>query len=404
MGQEMKGDHYISAGWLIDGSGEKIQKNRLIRIKGGRISSIEAPSSIKNDHKEVVDLSAYTVLPPLIDCHVHLFMSGSSDASVRERQLVAGYAEMRPVMERHLRQQFAHGVLALRDGGDRQGHALRFVREAPIPLCRALSIHVAGQAWHAPKRYGRLIGHAPAQGQTLAEAVAADPERLQQIHHIKLANSGINSLKQFGRQTPPQFAPEEIKKVVHLAERHHLKVMVHANGAVPVRGALDAGCHSIEHGFFMGRENLKIMAARQIVWVPTAFTMQAYARTLAKDTTEADVAQRNFDHQVEQLAFARACGVPIAVGTDAGSLGVHHGGAYGEELKVLLTAGFTIEAAIHSAVSVGGRLLGQANAVPFEKGAAATFLAVPGDPTRLPDRLSERLLFIDGMPIADASF
>jgi imidazolonepropionase-like amidohydrolase len=391
----------IKVGWLIDGRGEKAQKDMLITVHGGRISSIGPVSATMGAAEDVIDLSPYTLLPPLVDSHVHLFMSGTSDANVREHQLVADYAEMQPVIERHLKQQLAHGVLAVRDGGDRQGHALRFLRESYSPSESKISIRVAGQAWHAPNRYGRLIGHAPASGRTLCQDIAANPEHLTQIHHIKLVNSGVNSLKQFGRQTLPQFNQDELKAAVRSAENHGLKVMVHANGELPVKSALEAGCHSIEHGFFMGPENLENMAERQIAWVPTAYTMKAYARTLPPNSTEADTAQKNFDHQLAQIVIAKKMGVPVAVGTDAGSLGVHHGISYGEELKALMASGFSIEEAIHSAVFVGGRLLRLTNIQPLTADAPATFIAVPGDPSKLTDYLHERLLFAEGVPISD---
>jgi imidazolonepropionase-like amidohydrolase len=390
----------LKVGWLIDGSGEKARTNMLIRMHGGMITAFDSHSAIMDDDAAVVDLSGYTLLPPLVDSHVHLFMSGVADATVRERQLVAGYNEMRPVIERHLAQQLAYGVLAIRDGGDRQGHALRFLRESYRRTDPKMFIRVAGQAWHAPKRYGRLIGYAPAAGKTLPEDMAANPTRLHQIHHIKLVNSGINSLKEYGRQTPPQFSSQELKAAVCIAEDRGLKVMVHANGRLPVKSALEAGCHSIEHGFFMGTENLTCMAERQITWVPTAFTMKAYAHTLAPHTTEADVARKNFDHQLEQIGLAKKLGVPIAVGTDAGSLGVHHGKSYRDELKVLLEVGFTIEEAIHSAVNIGGRLLGLSNIGPLMPHAAATFIAIPADPAHVLDHLHERLLYINGIPFA----
>ena len=64
---------------------------------------------------------------------------------------------------------------------------------------------------------------------------------------------------------------------VQAAASRGLSVMVHANGEAPVRIAAMAGCRSVEHGFFMGSENLSRMADRGVTWVPTAVTMQAYA-------------------------------------------------------------------------------------------------------------------------------
>jgi len=91
--------------------------------------------------------------------------------------------------------------------------------------------------------------------------------------------------------------------------------MVHANGPKPVQIAVEGGCHSIEHGFFMGSDNLRLMAEKAVFWVPTAVTMQAYCRYLKRIGNDADIARKNLDHQVEQLFKARLLKVPVALGT-----------------------------------------------------------------------------------------
>ncbi len=134
--------------------------------------------------------------------------------------------------------------------------------------------------------------------------------------------------------------------------------MVHANGKLPVKIAVEAGCASIEHGFFMGRDNLQRMAEHKTFWVPTGFTMQGYANQLPSGTLEADMALRNLENQLQQLMWARELGVRVAVGTDAGSLGVHHGSAVLEELRLFMQAGYSIQEAIRCATRNGAALLG----------------------------------------------
>ena len=134
--------------------------------------------------------------------------------------------------------------------------------------------------------------------------------------------------------------------------------MVHANGKMPVNIAVAAGCHSIEHGFFMGRENLKQMAGGGITWVPTAVTMKAYSDHMQQNDRQADVVRKNLDHQLEQLRRAKDIQVLVAIGTDAGSPGVHHGAAVADEIGLLLEAGFSIQEAIRCATWNGAKLLG----------------------------------------------
>jgi imidazolonepropionase-like amidohydrolase len=216
-------------------------------------------------------------------------------------------------------------------------------------------VQTPGPAWHRAGRYGKLIGRSPAQNESLAEAYTRENPVCD---YIKLVNSGLNSLREFGRETSPQFSAAEIRQLVAAAERQGRKVMVHANGRLPVQEALEGGCHSIEHGFFMGRNNLARMAERQCVWVPTACTMKAYAEILdhERDYAAAGVAQRNLSDQLRQLAIARELGVTVALGTDAGSPGVLHGESVFEEMKLLAKAGYSLAEIVRCATSAAARL------------------------------------------------
>ena len=393
----------VIAGWLIDGSGQPARRNLRLEIVNGRFGAIQPLAGDGAAASAGLDFGGCTLMPALVDSHVHLFMSGTSDPLIREHQLAAGYDDVRPVILRHLRQHLAAGVMAVRDGGDRRGHALRFRAEAPAGGLRALRLRVAGVAWHAHGRYGRLIARSPAVAGSLEESLEAGLDlagrrgaRLPD--HVKIVNSGLNSLVCFGRETPPQFQLVELRAAVRAAHRRGLKVMVHANGAVPVGLALAAGCDSIEHGFFMGPDNLAKLAAGAAVWVPTAVTMQAYARSLDPASREAGGAMRNLEHQLGQLQTARALGVTVALGTDAGSLGVHHGRAVQEEMGILMTAGFSVEEAVRCATVNGARLLGLPHAGPIGPGAAATFIAVKGSPRELPASLAQvAARFSDGL-------
>ena len=388
---------YILAGWLIDGSGEKVREKMLLKIEDGRFAAIEEyRPSCGLDASRLTDLSHCTILPPLVDCHMHLFMSGTIDQRVREAQLTAGYEELRPVMARHLADLFSHGVLAARDGGDPGGFALRFRKEMGVPP--EMILKLAGRAWHRQGRYGRLVGKCPAEGEPLDLAFARDEES---VDVVKVMQSGLNSLKVFGRETAPQFTLEELAGLVRSAEAKGRKVMVHANGREPVRLAIEAGCHSIEHGFFMGRDNLSRMAEKGTFWVPTAFTMKAYGANIGSAAPGADprVVEKNLNDQLAQFAFARERGVSVALGTDAGSPGVLHGESVVEEMKLFIKAGYSLPEAIRCATANGARLLGLDDFCLLAKGRAATFLVARGGPALLPRKLGYlEGIYLNGLP------
>ena len=181
------------------------------------------------------------------------------------------------LIAQNIRSAFRHGVLAVRDGGDAHGHVLRYMQENEGRGKDPVLVKTAGRAWHQPGRYGSMLGRHPGGAETLASAFAQGPDPVDQV---KVVNSGPNSLRAFARETPPQFTVDEMKELVRLAGQRGRKVMVHANGELPVRLALEAGCHSIEHGYFMGRENLALMAEKGAVWVPTLAAMKSCAEHL----------------------------------------------------------------------------------------------------------------------------
>ncbi|MDZ7699707.1 MAG: amidohydrolase family protein [Deltaproteobacteria bacterium] len=390
----------VMARWLIDGSGGPIHRNVAFNIHEGRFSPIRRMETTQRKALPELDFSDHTLLPCFVDSHVHLFMSATVDPAIRENQLKTDFDALRPVIQTHLNQHVAHGIIAVRDGGDRHGYARRYKTEWLDPSTSPISLCVTGWAWHRPGRYGRFVGKALPYKQAFKDALRANAHGIDQV---KIINSGLNSLTEFGGTTSPQFTLEEMTEAVCAGHQLGLKTMVHANGKEPVRIALKAGCHSLEHGFFMGRENLKRMADSNTVWVPTAHTMQAYAIHLKENSVESAIARKNLDHQLEQIAEAGRLGVRIALGTDAGSLGVYHGSSVAEELKLLMRAGYGVEAAIQSASLHGAELLGLENAGIIADGRAANFIAVKGSPAELPDSLNRiEAIFVSGKRLKEA--
>ncbi len=384
--KRMNGEKRILAGWVIDGTGAPIQENVLLNIEDGFFKQIQKfPVGTHNPSPPSMDLSGCTLLPALADAHVHLFMSGTDDQDTRKNQLKKNFSQVRKTISRHLDQLFSHGVLAVRDGGDRQGFTRRFKKCAMGNKYAAMTLNVAGKAWHKQGRYGSFVGRAPDRGR-LAEGVLRESDG---VDHVKIIQSGLNSLSVFGKESPPQFQLEVLREAVAAASSLGFKTMVHANGKLPVRIALESGCSSIEHGFFMGKGNLALMAENRVFWVPTACTMKAYAKYGNGNEGERLMALRNLDHQLEQMTVAKRMGVPIALGTDSGSVGVHHGTALTGELQLLMDAGFSIEEAIQCASFNNATLLGLTRKGSIQKGMQADFLVVEGPPSDLPESLKD---------------
>ena len=391
--------HKIRAGWLIDGTGCPALKDVLIEFKGERIFAIRPSIPSLTETGDIFDHRDCTLIPGLIDSHVHIFMSGTEDMEIRKHQLEAEFSEARNVISMHLKQHLSFGVVGVRDGGDHFAHALCYKLEKDSENLLPIILHTAGRAWHKAGRYGSLIGRPTTGNETLAEGIVQNKHG---IDHVKIVNSGINSLIRFGKETLPQFGLGELKDAVGAAKQIGLPVMVHSNGRIPTQIAVAAGCRSIEHGFFMGKENMERMRDENLVWIPTACTMKAFADPMRKgfliSGISRDVSQRTLDHQMEQIQYAGRIGLTIAVGTDSGSIGVHHGRSIMDELSILVDAGFSIEEAICCAARNGARLLGIDNLGWIAPGKSATFAVVMGNPSQLPQSL-ERIcaLYIRGV-------
>ena len=368
---------FFRVGWLIDGGGGPVQKNRILTVEDGIITANDPweKGSAENNFAQVIDLSRCTILPPLVDCHVHLVLSGVTGSQVGKQQVAADPRELKLHIAERLHSHLNHGVLAVRDGGDRNGDVLCCRNEGAWPGI----VKAAGRPWHQPGRYGLFGGQSPRRGEALDHAFARSGE---QGDHVKLINSGLNSLTEFARETDPQFSTEEMARLVLLAESRGQKVMVHANGREPVRRAIEAGCHSIEHGFFMGRENLQQMAKRGTTWVPTVVTMKALLAGVRSGSGVGSetVIAKTLARQLEQLSLAREYGVKVALGTDAGSRGVLHGISAIEELNFLLRACYPLAEALRCASVNGAALLGVDEIGLLTEGRTANFLVVRGGP------------------------
>jgi imidazolonepropionase-like amidohydrolase len=367
----------------------------------GRISDDSAasgdPAGPPNDR--VRDLTDCTVIPGLVDSHVHLAMTGTLDEGQRIRLRQAPVEVVFRSIEENLREHLRHGVVAVRDAGGARGNALRFAKGPGRRTESAIKVFSAGRAWHRRGRYGQFIGRPPVEGLSLAESIIQDDSPCDLV---KIVNSGVNSLTEFGRRTAPQFSLEEMRAALQACGRRGLSVMVHANGEDPVGIAIGAGCRSIEHGFFMGPDNLRRMAESGAVWVPTVVAMHVYGRSQEPTDRRTQVARRSVDHQMEQLQRARRLNVAVALGTDSGSPGVDHGAAVVEEMKLLMAAGFSLAEAVRCASFNGAGLIGEDVGLLAE-GRPATFVVVPGGPSGLPDSLNHvRDVYVAGERVVEA--
>ena len=374
---------FVGARVLIpDGAAVKALDESTVVIADGRILSVGDAGMLPPDTK-VIDLSGRTVLPGLIDAHVHLASSGGGDLAASMQKLLEG------------------GITTVRDLGA-IGDRLPQIREAAVRgeqraprlvLCGQVISAVCPGAAAFPGMYREVTGPDDAR-------VAVN----EQVDHgadvIKVMATGALTVADEDVR-PAQLSYEEIAAIV--AEGHGLGLLVasHAEGAEGIRLSVEAGADTIEHGEegHLLPEVLETMAERGVILVPTLSVFDHVAESEAFPEWMRDRARRLGESARLTVEVARRLGVPIAMGADAPPQG---GNA--QELLRLADAGLTAREAIGAATSVAALACGIDHLVgTVEPGKMADLLVVDGDPVRdvriLADRKAVALVLQAGVVV-----
>ena len=264
------------------------------------------------------------------ECHGHLMMDGEDFTAARNRHRKDVDTE---ALRRSLSALRDAGIMYFRDGGDAYGVSALGREIAP-----EYGIEVVTPVFAIHKRgyYGSIVGKS-------YDDIASFRERIAELKKakgdfVKLMLSGIITFRSWGDLSCEGLCKDEIKELVDIAHSEGYSVMVHVNGADTVRAAVMAGADSIEHGYFVDRETIEIMAEKQTLWVPTLAAVEAF---IGRQGTDRDVAEKTLDEQLALLAKAREMGIPVASGSDSGAVGVPHGKGSMREYELLSRAGFT---------------------------------------------------------------
>jgi imidazolonepropionase-like amidohydrolase len=373
----------IRAERAFDGE-QAIPGGAVVLVDGGRIVGVEPGSAPLPGGWPVVELPGATLLPGLIDAHVHL--CGDSQDGALERLPGYGDAELDQVIAQALRRQLAAGVTTVRDLGDRRwaviGWRDRLAAGAvgfPCPTIVASGPPITspeGHCWH-------MGGEATGPDQ-LRQAVRERAERRADV--VKVMTSG-------GNVTPGtdvmacQFTLEELRVVVEEAHALGLPVTAHAHGLPAVEQAVAAGVDGIEHGTCVTPSGIRqpeqllaAVAARQTVVCPTLGRVPGVAPPPAR---AALMARAGMTPEALRAAVGRAyrAGVRLVSGSDAGiGPGKPHG-VLPEGVVALVAAGVPAAAALASATSVAARACGLGDRKGrLRAGYDADLLLVDGDP------------------------
>ena len=378
-------NYILKTGPVIDGrQGCIINGAGCIFIEDGLIAALKFGNDTSfmftDPRRKLVrlDLAEFTVLPALVDCHVHLALDGKDFASARRRWEQPG--EMAKQVQSELEDTLGHGILAVRDGGDRAGIGLYTRKQVGTESMAGPVIRSPGFALRKPGTYGSFLGRG-VEMERLDETL--DQLVRNGVDHVKVIVSGVVSFKEYGRVGSLQYTSAELSAIVQGARARGLPVMAHASSNAAVRLAIEAGADTVEHGYFLSRESLQQMAAKGKAWIPTVIPVAARLNCRAEDggpgRQERLVLERTVARQLAMISEAVSLGVTLGVGTDAGAAGVEHGGGYLKELALYRRAGLAPAEIIRCATVNGAHILGL-DWGDIKPGRPAALIAVAGNP------------------------
>jgi imidazolonepropionase-like amidohydrolase len=374
----------LHAARLLDVKAGKIVKPGEILIQGDRI--VEAGASVKRPAgAEVIDLGDRTLMPGLIDAHIHLFLHpGAEDLqtvqeSVPQRTITATLAARDDLMA---------GFTAERDmGTEGAGSADTAVRDAinsgQIPGPR---LRISGNAVNILGGHEDAIGYNPAQhvlpnadyANNADELVAVIRQQFKEgADFIKIYETGADSVRDGKLVTPYQYTEPQLEAAVKEAARLGKHVAVHATGEPGTLYAAQAGVVSIDHADQLSDETVRLMKEKQIFAVPT-FTIFEYFAEHAATPQQGARERQMLDVKIQEFKKQVAAGVPMAVGSDVGPF--PHG-TQARELFLMVKYGLTPQAVLQADLVNGAKLLGWEKEIgSLEPGYLADIVAVPGDP------------------------
>jgi len=384
--------YVIHAGAVLADAGGEPSGPSTIFVEDGRITGIAAGFQQGGAQAELIDLADKTVLPGLIDLHVHLtgdpggdYRQGTVDTDEYDTLVGAKNARITALA----------GFTTVREAGSGESTAFALRRAISEGLIPGPRIIAAGPPLSIVGGHGDVTGFRPeildlfanpfacTGAVECAEKVRRAAQRGSDV--IKITATG-GVLSQQGRGLGAHFTDAEMKSIVDTAHSLGLKVMAHAHGARGIEAASRAGIDTIEHSTFIDEAAARAMKANGTVLVPTLMAFKGVSEGLGKGVYTPVVEEKIravYDQAQVFMGQAYRWGVPIAFGTDAG---VFAHGRNAEEFALMRAQGMSDREALASATTI-----------------AAQVLDMEGEIGRLAEGYSADIIAVDGNPLEDVS-
>ena len=392
---------------LIDGTGREPIENTAVVIDGNRIENV-GPVTDYPANTQVIDLRGLTVMPGLIDCHLHLGgltidQPGKAIGKVSLRDMASFFWDYSRGYAHRRRLAIENGLTTIRSAGDHYPHIIRLRDKiasgklsgprifAPGPTITAPGGHPAGTIYRG-NRY--IVEHAVRQ---IADVNTAREEVR------KLAEGGVDCIKAIysdvnpvdTTQKVPKLSVDVLEALADETHRHNLRLMVHTGTPQESMDAVKAGADSIEHGILPGAisfdfndDLVKTMLDKGTYFVPT----------LAIAWANKDAYPDLFEGLKRTFKKLHDAGINTAAGTDSGTPGVVIGKGLHKELELMIEAGICPMEAILAGTRNAADNMGQVSEMgTVEPGKLADVIAVSGDPLKnIRDTTEIKLVIKDG--------
>ena len=380
----------LTNGILIDGIGHKPTQKATVVIEGNRVDNVGSDIKYPED-TNVINLHNLTIMPGLIDCHLHL--GGLTVDKPGKAVGRVSFTNMASFFWDYLR-NYAHrrqlaienGVTTIRSAGDHYPHIIRLRDKiaagklsgprifAPGPIITAPGGHPAGTIYKG-NRY--IIQNATRQ-------IADINNAREEVR--KLAKGGVDCIKAIYSDIDPMDITHKVPKLslnilealTDEAHRHNLSLMVHTGSPKDTMDAVKAGADSIEHGVLPGTNStefeddiVNMMLDKGTYFVPTIAIAWAYK----------EVYPELFSGLKKIVKKLHGAGVKLAAGTDSGTPGVVIGKGLHKELELLVEAGLSPMEAIKAGTRNAADNLGKGSELgTIERGKLADMIVVSGNP------------------------
>ena len=378
---------FIRNVFLIDGVKKNATDNVSILIEGDRIQKIGKDISSPGG-AQIIEGAGKTVLPGLIDCHIHIVLDGAPDHSIRGLKDPLSMKTIKAV--EHISRYLPAGFTTICDEGSPEylGVSLRNAIEAGI--IEGPGVVASGRMLSITGGHGQFFPLWVHAEDTIAEIVNG-PENLREavrrqltagVDVVKFCSTG-GVLDPVSKPWDQEYSSEEMDMIIKEANRLKKRTSTHAQGAAGVKAAVKAGVNSIEHGSLMDDECIALMKEKGTFLVPTlapGYRVIEYGVKGGIPEVSVAKATASYDTHIQSFKKALKAGVKISMGTDCGTPFNHHG-TNAFELELMVRYGMTEMAAIMASTRVAAENLQLADKLgTIEEGKLADIIILDGNP------------------------